>query len=637
MQKTTAKGFHSCRPYTAILIVLLLAAALRILNAGHFPIWTDEGWGTWAASDHNLNTILGIVAADRHPPLYFLALSAWWTLAGDSRIALRFLSIAAGLLIVALVYRVGKEWFGHSTALYAALIAAILPIAIYYSQELRDYGWLTLTTLTMTWLFLRYLQRPRIGILIAYAVSVAIMLYTLYLGAFMLIIHAGIGLIAWRGTSRQKFALIGGWILAAILYLPWLGALVGQVRILSTGIDGFPTTPGGTLAVIQALFGVQFALTGGAYLIGVWRIGTQPAQSMRWLAQATIVWCSAGLLALMMLGNLRIGLLSARTLVFLTPFLALIAGYGLSLIPRPANRVLMAALSGSLIVAPGVIQPRLDYPAAAKAVAADYSPGDLIVLETGWDDNAFRYELMLALGDSAMPQIIRTLPWVDNRDPNRPVLPQIEPLIRVNQRVWVVNWLQPSQAIPFLDGGGDGFVRALSHQTDVGKQYAQLYADRTVQAVLFEHPRTGQIAQFGSTFALHDALIPTQIAPGEALHIDLWWSALQTPPRDYSVSVFILDSSGVVRAQQDQPPGDQPTSQWTANTLKFDRHTLTLPANLPPGKYQIGADVYWYGDRERLPVSGLNNTISYAILGTFQVGEQSNQRPVLLDQPNRFF
>src|SRR5579864_2904877 len=237
MQENRRTNLASFRPLVPILLVLLLAAALRIINAGHFPVWTDEGWSTWAASDHNAAAILNVVASDRHPPLYFLALSAWWTLAGDSRIALRFLSIAAGLLTVALTYRIGREWFGRSPALYAALIAAILPVAVYFSQEIRHYAWLTLATLLMTWLFLGYLRRPGVGILILYMLSVTAMLYTLYIGAFMLIIHAGIGLIAWRGTVRHKFALIGAWLAAGIFYLPWLGVLAAQSGILSMGID----------------------------------------------------------------------------------------------------------------------------------------------------------------------------------------------------------------------------------------------------------------------------------------------------------------------------------------------------------------------------------------------------------------
>src|SRR5258708_26463131 len=73
-------------PIYPILAVLLLAAAVRIINSSQWPVWTDEGWSTWAASDHRIEVILEKVSEDRHPPLYFLSLSAWWTLAAHSRL-----------------------------------------------------------------------------------------------------------------------------------------------------------------------------------------------------------------------------------------------------------------------------------------------------------------------------------------------------------------------------------------------------------------------------------------------------------------------------------------------------------------------------------------------------------------------
>ncbi|HVU09648.1 MAG TPA: glycosyltransferase family 39 protein, partial [Phototrophicaceae bacterium] len=110
-----------------ILAALIFAAALRIIGAGGYPVWTDEGWSIWASSDPT--QVVGIVAADRHPPLYFAALSVWRLAAGDTHITLRFLSIAAGLLLVALVYRLAADVFGRRAGLFAALLFAALPIA----------------------------------------------------------------------------------------------------------------------------------------------------------------------------------------------------------------------------------------------------------------------------------------------------------------------------------------------------------------------------------------------------------------------------------------------------------------------------------------------------------------------------
>ena len=72
-----------------ILAILLLAATVRIINSSSWPPWTDEGWSIYAVSDHNLGVILNReITQDRHPPLYFLSLSAWETVAGDVRSAL---------------------------------------------------------------------------------------------------------------------------------------------------------------------------------------------------------------------------------------------------------------------------------------------------------------------------------------------------------------------------------------------------------------------------------------------------------------------------------------------------------------------------------------------------------------------
>jgi hypothetical protein len=119
------------------------------------------------------------------------------------------------------------------------------------------------------------------------------------------------------------------------------------------------------------------------YALGTWRIVEQVESSVRWLAQMTLVLSGLGLFGAMVIGNLWIGLLSARTLVFLVPLLMVMCGYGLTLVNRRAGNVLALALVAVSLAAPTVIQPRLDYHVAAQAVAADYTPGDLIVLETG--------------------------------------------------------------------------------------------------------------------------------------------------------------------------------------------------------------------------------------------------------------
>jgi len=617
---------HAPRSLLPILAILLLASAARIVGAGDYPVWTDEGWSIQVASSHDVAAILSAVAQDRHPPLYFLAIGAWESLAGESRIALRFLSIAAGVLTVAAAYRIGTDAFGRRAGLPGALLLAALPIAVYYGQEVRHYGWLTLFACLTTLFFLRALRRPsHLPLWIAYTLSVALLLYTQYFGVLFLAVQGVIGLFLWRAPRREKARLVGAWIAAGVLYLPWLAVIVTQqLSGFAPGIGGFPgslaTTLPDLLTLAGLLTGGQAALVGGLVMTGMFAPHPLPSPPQRSeghpLSRLTIFLCGVGLLIGMVAVNLKFGVLAARTVVFLTPMLMLTAGYGLSRLEGRAQGVFAALLVGLMLLQPQIVQPRLDGDLAAQAVAADYTPGDLIILETGWDDNAFRYELALALRDPGA-EIVRTLPWVNQLLTPEPVVPHVIDAIRAHRRVWVVNWFQPSQVIPYLEAGEDGFRRVLTRETPTGEQYAGRFPDPAVEAVLFARPDlTGEPRVYGDLLALHDAVLPETARRGERLHVDLWWSAREPLSLDYSVGVFLLDNGGAVRAEQQGPPGDTPTSQWAVDELIFDRHTLSLPSDLSPGTYRLAVNAYWYADPQHpLAVEGQ----PLAVVGEIQI------------------
>jgi 4-amino-4-deoxy-L-arabinose transferase-like glycosyltransferase len=578
--------------------LLALAAALRIIGAGSYPVWTDEGWSIWAASD--LSTTIDKLSADRHPPLYFLALGAWEGAAGDSRIALRFLSIAAGLLSVAAVYRLGADVLGRAGGLYAALLFATNPMAVYYSQEVRHYGWLVLGAALLSLFFLRYLRKQTRLTFILYTLSIVFSLYTLYFAVFILAIQGLIGLLA---GGRARRGLFAAWVLAAVAFLPWAVVAVRQFTYLSVGLSGFPQVLSndlnGLLEVARLMSGGQAALLAGLFAVGGWHL-LKARGSERTTTAYLLLW-GAGLLLVMWFGSPRLGLLLPRLLAFLVPGVMLVAGNGLAALSPGARRALAAALVIFVVISPGEIQPRLNSDEAARALAAHYSPGDLVVLETGWDDNAMQYELSRALPPGA--PIVRTLPWVGYRQ-TFPVVQEIEPTIQPYQRVFVVNWLQNPQLLPALDAGQWGFRRALAEDVPVNADYRN-YGDPAIHIVLFERPDVSAAPLvFGDRLALHDALLPESAGLGDALQVDLWWSALQPPALDYSIGVYLMDETGTVLAQHDGPPSSAPTTHWKPDTLVFDRHTLRLPAGLPPGTYTLSVRVYWYGDGLPLPVNG---------------------------------
>lgn len=584
--------------------VLLLAAAARLINAGGWSIWTDEGASLYLSSDPRLSAIVDKLTENHHPPLYFAALGRWRLIAGEARIALRLPTILSGVLAAAVIYRLGADWFSRSAGLSAALLFAVFDIAIHYSQQIRHYGWLVLAVALTTLLLLRWLRRPSWPLLLAYAVSVALMLYTHYLGVIMLAGQMIAGLVLWRGGWRDKLRLVGGWLIAFALYIPWLIALRQILQLLNEG--GLATRPNiapstlTTLAEFVDLLGDgQGALIAALGLLALWRVARGRWWTTTWVARLFLIGMGGGLFVALFVVNTWIPLLTARTVVFLVPGIVLAAGWGFTLLPGGPRALLLAVLVSLSLATTRVIQPRLDSETVARTLAAGYSPGDVIVLETGSDDNALHYEIRRALADPDA-EIIRTLRWVSTRGGVLPVVEQIDYELRQARRVWVVQWLQPSQVMPFLDAGGLDYRLADARELSVGDEYRDLFFDNTFTVALYTRPRDGAPLSFGDTLALHDAILAEAVRAGAALHVDLWWSALTPPPLDYSVGVFLLDEAGVTRAEHHAPPGSSPTSTWTPGALHFDRHTLHLPPDLPPGTYTVAVRAYWYATLEPL-------------------------------------
>lgn len=105
--------------------------------------------------------------------------------------------------------------------------------------------------------------------------------------------------------------------------------------------------------------------------------------------------------------------------------------------------------------------------------------------------------------------------------------------------------------------------------------------------------------------------------PGAAwLNVELAWSANQTPPADYAVTVQLFDAAGERAGQHDGWPvaGYAPTSAWEPGVPVIDRHSVALSPNLPPGDYELRVALYSWPDGENLPlIDGTGNTASLPV------------------------
>lgn len=120
-----------------VIMVLLLAAATRLYPIQSQSIWFDEGWSAYAAIQPTVQT--AIDSDKTNPPLYYVIVNLAARGFGDSEFALRWVSLAFGLLTTALAYQLGQQLFGGRAGAMAALLSACSPLLWWAAQEARMY------------------------------------------------------------------------------------------------------------------------------------------------------------------------------------------------------------------------------------------------------------------------------------------------------------------------------------------------------------------------------------------------------------------------------------------------------------------------------------------------------------------
>jgi hypothetical protein len=113
--------------------------------------------------------------------------------------------------------------------------------------------------------------------------------------------------------------------------------------------------------------------------------------------------------------------------------------------------------------------------------------------------------------------------------------------------------------------------------------------------------------------------------PGDIVYLQLWWRALETPGKNWTVFTHLLgpvkpDGSTVWAGQDAQPGGGSvPTTVWRPGDLILDEYQLQLPADAPAGEYTIETGLYdpTAGGARAIAVSPAG--ADHLILGTVQV------------------
>ncbi len=228
-----------------IIFILVLAFVLRILLIDQ-SFWLDEV-SQAMTSMRPLADIVFNNLADFHPPFSYL-LTHFWIQFSSYEGWLRLLPVSFGVGTVYLIYILGKYLFNEKVGLLAALLLALAPYHIYYSQEFRMYSMATFFAIWSMYAFIRILQSShkirfphfeREDLYIwSFMISSSLLMYTHYLGAVLLLSQL-LYITVFEKKWLKQFLIY--YLIVSGMFLPWIPFLFAQLQV---GLNADAVLPG---------------------------------------------------------------------------------------------------------------------------------------------------------------------------------------------------------------------------------------------------------------------------------------------------------------------------------------------------------------------------------------------------------
>ncbi|HSO98394.1 MAG TPA: glycosyltransferase family 39 protein, partial [Solirubrobacteraceae bacterium] len=172
---------------TALLIlggIVLVGLVLRL--AVPRGIWLDEAISIHQARLSLHDMFSALYNGDRQPPLYEMVLWLSIRALGHGEFAVRLPTLIAGTLLIPALYALGRELYDRRTGLLAAAFAAISPLLIWYSQEVRTYTFVALFGVLALLTQLRAIRYGTFGDWAAYILATAALLWSHYFGVLLI-------------------------------------------------------------------------------------------------------------------------------------------------------------------------------------------------------------------------------------------------------------------------------------------------------------------------------------------------------------------------------------------------------------------------------------------------------------------
>lgn len=171
-----------------------------------------------------------LTSRPEHSPVYYLLAHFWAREFADPRVGARMVSAFAGILMLPLLYLLGRDLFGErDVGAFALAVAAVSPFQLLYAQEARQYALWGAVTVLASLVLVRATRDPQPWRWGLYGLTVALGLYTHLLFASVVLAHGiYVAYLSRRGSSGLAkpfgLAVLG----ALVAFIPWVYLLLSQ-------------------------------------------------------------------------------------------------------------------------------------------------------------------------------------------------------------------------------------------------------------------------------------------------------------------------------------------------------------------------------------------------------------------------
>jgi mannosyltransferase len=437
-------------------------------------LWGDElaTWDTTTRSWHHLTDAMNYRDVVMFP--YYALMFAWTGIFGDSELALRAPSVIAMVGAVAVTALLATKLFGNRAGLYAGLVLVAIPSISRNAHEARVYAFVVLLAVVVTYVFTRsiaaQLPRSEFRWWVGYAAAVALLGAAHLLALTVLVVHALVVLS--RGVGARSWRTPIGWLCATVIgVLPtlWLVRVGSEQRTTIAWLT--PPKPSDLVVFPGNLFGVYaIGAAGSVAMVIAGTVLILAAIACRRLDSNTLLL--AGSVAVPVLLLVAISLVGPvvlwhpRYLLFVVPFVAILAGKALTELPvKAAGVVALVVLVFAAPIHVKIRQPHAhagyDARAMSRVLGAHARPSDAVMF-SGAELWHIRNSFLYYVPADQRPQD----PLVNaNLLQGRDVTDAATPLASFD-RVWLVRKGSMDSSLRGLEPGKSDLLQESFHQTE---------------------------------------------------------------------------------------------------------------------------------------------------------------------------